>query len=100
MDLQYSFLDVCEDDLKKSKENKDEVPRKKLKTSGAQEIYKEEKKECLMTETEPFEIADEQNLPNNSSYRSNEQLYQSDLSTALPETRPSFEQDPIEQDTV
>lgn len=53
-----------------------------------------------MTKTEPFEIEDEQNLPNNSSYTSNEQLYQSDLSTALPETPPSFEQDPIEQDTV
>ena len=100
MDLQYSFLDVCEDDLKKSKENIDEVPRKKLKTSGAQEIFKEEKKECLITKTEPFEIEDGQNLPNNSSDTSNEQLYQSDLSTALPETPPSFEQDRIEQDTA
>ena len=93
-------MDVCEDDLKKSKENIDEVPRKKLKTSDAQDIFKEEKKECLMTKTEPFEIEDEQNLPNNSSYTSNEQFYQSELSTALPETPPSFEQDPIEQDTV
>ena len=100
MDLQYSFLDVCEDDLKKSKENIDEVPRKKLKTSGAREIFKEEKKEYLMTKTEPLEIEDEQNLPNNSSYTSNEQLYQSDLSTALAETPPSFEQDPIGQETV
>ena len=91
-------MDVCEDDVKKSKENIDEVPRKRLKTSDAQEIFKEEKKECLMTKTEPFEIEDEQNLPNNSSYTSNEQFYQSELSTALPETPPSFEQDPIEQD--
>ena len=51
-----------------------------------------------MTKTEPLE--DEQNLPNNSSYTSNEQLYQSDLSTALPETPPSFEQEPIKQESV
>ena len=93
-------MDVCEGDLKKSKENIDVVPRKKLKTSGAQEIFKEEKKECLVKKTEPFETEDEQNLPNNSSYISNEQLYESDLSTALPETPPSFEKGPIEQDTV
>lgn len=100
LDLQYSFLDVFNNDSKNSNNKVDEIPLKKLKTCRDEWIFKKEKEECVIIKKEPSAVEKKENLPEQSDCTSNEQLNQNDSSTTFPETPPSFELDPSEQETV
>lgn len=102
LDLQYSFLDACREDTKRSTENVKEVPRKKFKTYEEEQSETKQNNSCAMIKTEPSVMEEKQKLPELLECTSNgEQHFQNcDISLKFPETPPSFELDPGEQELL
>ncbi|KAL9967558.1 hypothetical protein ACROYT_G025810 [Oculina patagonica] len=101
LDLQYSFLDACDKDTKTSKESVGEAPQKKLKTCKEEKSETKENESCAVIKTEPIDVEEKEKLPELPECASNaEQHFQTcaDISPTFPETPPSFEIDPGEQE--
>jgi len=99
LDLQYSFLDVCQEAIKSSTYKVAEVPQKKLKKCEDEQVFGQEKEESVLIKTEPTAEEEKQIIPEQVDCTSNEQLFHKGISTTFPETPPSFELDAIEQET-
>lgn len=101
LDLQYSFLDAGDENTKTSTESVDEAPQKKLKTCKDEKSETKENESCAVIKTEPTDVEEKEKLPELPECVSNaEQHFQScaDISLTFPETPPSFEIDPGEQE--
>ena len=104
LDLQYSFLDACREDRKRSTESGvTEEPRKKLKTCEKEQSEPKGKDICAVIKTEPPAMEEKQKLAELADCVAStaEQHFENcDISLTFPETPPSFELDPGEQELL
>lgn len=103
LDLQYSFLDACHEETKRSSKNVEEVTQKKLKICTEEKSETKEDETCAVIETKPTVVEEKEKLPELSECASNDQQqFQTcaDISLTFPETPPSFEIDPGEQELM
>ena len=101
LDLQYSFLDACREDRKRSTESVKEEPQKKFKTCEKEQSGTKGQDSCTVITTEQSGVEEKQKLAELPECVSTtcEQHFQScDISLTFPETPPSFELDPCEQE--
>lgn len=103
LDLQYSFLDACREDRKRSTECVKEEPRKKFKTCEKEQSEARGKDSYTVTKTEPSDMEGKQTLAEllECVTSDNQQQFQNcNISLTFPETPPSFELDPSEQELL
>ena len=103
LDLQYSFLDACREDRKRSTESVKEEPRKKLKTCEKEQSETKGKDCYTVIKTEPSDMEEKPKLAEipECVASDNEQHFQNcNISLTFPETPPSFELDPGEQELL
>ena len=103
LDLQYSFLDACREDRKRSTESVTEEPRKKLNMCEEEQSETKEKGSYTVIKTEPSGMEEKQKLaePPECVTSTAEQHFQNcDISLTFPETPPSFELDPCEPELL
>ena len=102
LDLQYSFLDACREDTKTSMDRAEEIPQKKLKTCQEEQSETKENESYAVIKTEPAVVEAKEKLPEQPECMSNaeEHFQNCDISLTFPETPPSFELDPDEQEIM
>ena len=103
LDLQYSFLDACNEVTERRAARVDEIPQKKLKICKEEHTETKENESCTEIETEPTAVEEKEKLLELPDCGSNvEQHFQTcaDISLTFPETPPSFEVDPAEQELL
>ena len=103
LDLQYSFLDACNEDRKRSTESVNEEPRKKLKTCEKEQSETKGKDSYTVIKTEAAGREQKQKLAELPVCvaSDNEQHFQNfAISLTFPETPPSFELDPSAQELL
>ena len=101
--MQYSFLDACREDTKRSSESVKEEPRKKFKTCEKEQSETKGKDSYTVIKTEPSGMEEKQKLaelPECVASTGEQHFQNCDISLTFPETPPSFELDPCEQELL